>query len=183
MQANVFKSKTSIILVLVILIIGAFYFGLAKLWQAYSLNKNQLKAVKAEQERLNKDVNQIQAFLEEFTRYESEVRLVSKALPAKELQTGQILASLDELAKTSGVVLETVSLLDSVEGTRTVPPLHSLQTQNLTIKASGNYVSFKVFLIRLENFLRLMDVSDFIFEQSETGEGNYMMDLKVYFQK
>lgn len=176
------QSKVLVGVLLFLACIGVGYFFTSEQWSAYQLSKSQLAQKQAEQQQLNEAISQAQNFVNEYDTKAKDAPLVNLAIPAKDADLSNLIATLGDLAKSSGLTLSNFSINDVLPLEGEVRD-NSIMTQQVRLDASGNYASFKDFLLRLQTSARIMDVDQVSAKADDSGQVEYQITLRAYYQK
>jgi len=186
------NSKTiMIILCLLTSILIVWQFVLPEYEQVSSLNNeiSQLEQKVSKLEKLNAQLNDLMAT---YKQNEEMINKFYKVLPTGKdipgildrfelmsFQSGMILNSIDfsEGTKQAGVADASAQGISSISE----QPLKAL---TLSIKLSGTYDSFRVFLSNLENLVRLSDVQtiSFSFSLENADLADFSLAANVYYK-
>lgn len=176
------KSLASIILIIIALILG--YFVVMPRWTSYSEARTQLAAEKDTQEQLKKAQSDITAFLAEYNQHTSEAALINGVLPLSETQIQNVLKSLEDLTKGSGISLGQLTVENRPDTDISAAQPNAIQPMDLSLSVTGEYPAFKDFLVRLENTLRIVDVKSVtISTDQESNKNKYDLKFRTYYQK
>src|ERR1700752_2504094 len=96
-----FKSASSIILVITILAVG--YFGVYGFWNSLSEARAAKAVSKAENDRLQKALADIQAFVSDYNGNLNQAVIAEKALPVGDPDVAELLDYYTKLVKDSGM--------------------------------------------------------------------------------
>lgn len=176
------SSKILVGFLLFVTCLGVGYFFTAEQWTNYKATKSLLAQKQAIGQELKDSLALAQQFVQEFNSKSAEVPTVNLALPAKDADLSNLIFSLGELAKSSGLALANFSVSDivPVEGQGRE---NTIQAQKVSLDASGSYASFKDFILRLQNSARIMDVDQITAKADDSGQVEYQITLRTYFQK
>lgn len=180
------------------LFFGAAVIGIIYLnqeWQTFKYLRgkiNRLETISRELDdlgtkrtTLEEKINNIPA--ESLTRI-SQILPVGQAGP-------QLITTLEQVALESRIKLPSIDI-SAVSHIQTPPPGEpipagspqplvqtSIQEFPTNLSISGNYHNFKIFLVRLERGLRLMNISQVSFGTlSKDGDGQFRIEGKTYHQ-
>ncbi len=168
---------------LLVACLGVGYFFTNQQWAAYTSAKAQVAEKQAQQQELNDAIAKVQAFVSAYKSRLSDVPTVNLALPGKQPDLPNLLSSIEEMAKASGVTLSNFQVTDPLV-TASKPALENqIQTQKIDLVASGSYASFVNFITRLQSNLRLMDLDHVTVRADENGQTQYNINLRTYYQK
>jgi len=169
--------------ILVIACLGVGYFVTSPQWTKYSLGKDKLVGAQNDNQHYKQALASMQNFLDKYKNYASQVPTVNLALPAKSFDLPNFASSMSNLAKASGVVLSNFSIQDAISPTQKNPVENSIQTVLVSLSAVGTYPSFKDFILRLEQHLRIVDIGHVSIRGDSTGQVQYQINLQTYYQK
>ncbi|MEO8065941.1 MAG: type 4a pilus biogenesis protein PilO [Candidatus Doudnabacteria bacterium] len=176
----------SIIFTVFILIIAAFasaYFLATPQWKKYSDNKVQLSKLQSDSIRLKQELDSVQTFLDSFNSHQKDASTASLSLPVNSADLANFLTSLGDLAKSAGVLVSNITFDTSpVSTTNPVVP-NTIQVVKVNLTATGSYASFKDFVIRMEQHMRIINVGHFSLKADDNGLLSYQIALQTYFQK
>jgi Tfp pilus assembly protein PilO len=184
------KSLLSVIglgLGLAALAVGYFYTYAQ--WQNLDSANAELAVVETENEKLKEAQAQVSAFLAQYNRSQTEAQKADRTLPMGKPGVPELLGNFDEMAKASGLVLETFNLIDvnnaPAEGTSAPNAIKPLDFQ---VELTGTYESFKDLLLRTQNNLRLMDLVSMSLDNNTEvgGNGNslkFILRFRAYYQE
>lgn len=176
------KTQSLVITLLVVASMVIGYFVTFAFWDNYSKSKAELARAEFDRSSLLDAQAQLEAFLRKFETLYDKAEIAGKALPTKP-ETAVLLASLEELAKLSGMALSTVNIIENIDATNTATPIYSIMITDLQLNASGSYFSFNDFLNRLEHHLRLTDIKSISFELDDANNIQAQIQLRTYYQK
>lgn len=177
------QSKVVTGALLLVACLGVGYFFTNQQWIAYNQAKTEVSQKQAQQQQLNDALASVQAFISSYKSRLSDASMVNLALPAKSSDLPNLLSSVEEMAKASGVVLSNFQISDPATATGKPAAENSIQTQTINLAASGSYASFVNFMTRLQSNLRLMDLEQVTVSSDESGQLQYNINLKTYYQK
>lgn len=168
---------------LLVACLGVGYFYTNQQWVAYNQAKSEVVLKQAQQQQLNEALSSVQAFISAYKSRLSDASMVELALPAKTSDLPNLLSSVEEMAKASGVALSNFQISEPTTATGKPAAENSIQTQSINLAASGSYASFVNFMTRLQSNLRLMDLEHVTVNSDESGQLQYNISLKTYYQK
>lgn len=178
-----FKSLTSTAAILVVACLAVGYFATRPAWSNYQDAQAKMSALSDTNQKLNDSLNSLESFLNSFHANSGQVSGMNLALPVKSADLTNFIASLGDMAQTSGVVLSNFSV-DENNAAQTKPTaLNAVQPVTVNLTASGNYSSFRDFMVRLENNLRLLDINHITLKADQDGLLEYQISFKTYYQK
>jgi len=125
--------------------------------------------------------SKLESFVNDFKSKQSLTRQTNDALPLKRASIEAVLANLDNMAASSGLVISDVNLADGGVAEGGVEP-NTIQSQGVTFSASGSYPAFKNFLLLLETSLRLIDIDQVSMEAGDDGSIIYTIEFTTYYQ-
>jgi len=169
--------------ILLIACFGVGYFFTNQQWAGYNQVKADVAQKETQQRELNDALASVQAFITAYKSRLSDAAMVNLALPAKGSDLPNLLSSIEEMAKASGVVLSNFQVTDPVAVSGKAALENSIQTQKIDLVASGSYASFVNFMTRLQGNLRLMDLDHVTVKADENGQLQYNISLRTYYQK
>lgn len=129
--------------------------------------------------------------LESYNSISSENReKLNHFLPQSEDKAAFVLM-IDNIAKSRGIFLKSISVQENKENQRSLVLNKDKKDDNennsnkpsVSIIASGSYSSFRGFLSDLEKNVRVIDVSNVVFNSSKTDNYEYKIDGYVYWKK
>lgn len=122
-------------------------------------------------------LGRIEELYQEYQRRSSDVRLLSFAVPTKK-DLANLIVSLDTMAQQSGILLKDISLIENSGG-----PIDSSQAAQvgISITTEGTYNSMLSFLSKLEENIRIIDVSSIDIKASQTGTILVTLTANTYF--
>ncbi|MBI4049770.1 MAG: type 4a pilus biogenesis protein PilO [Candidatus Doudnabacteria bacterium] len=178
-----FKSKT---LVMVLLILAGFllaYFFVFANYKNLNIVKAELTRVEQEKENLENSQRQMESFLEKYRSLDKEARQVNLALPTAP-GVALLLGEMEQLAKLSGILVSSINFSELPQSDLEKVPPNSVVPIEAQLSISGSYFSFRDFLNRLENHIRILDpqlISIGVEEDNLNYE--YEVKFKTYYQK
>lgn len=182
MEKSSLKSSTIIGGVLLLMCFAAAYFLTKPQWDNYSVLHAQVVQAKSEQAKLQQDLSALQNFLNDYQSHSKDVSTANLALPVKDADTADFVGALGDLAKAAGVALEDFQMTEkSVIGKPS--PDNTIQALEINLTAAGSYPSFKDFMMRLENHLRLVDIEHISVKADDAGQIEYQVTMRTYYQK
>ncbi|MEJ0021786.1 MAG: type 4a pilus biogenesis protein PilO [Candidatus Doudnabacteria bacterium] len=176
-----FKTIIYIAILLILACFGVGYFLTTPQWSQYSIGKAQLAKVQSDNVQITSDLASVQSFLDDYQTYQKDADTVNLSLPIKSSDMANFAASLGDLAKSSGVVLSNIAIQETP--TTAATTVNAIQVIPVSLTASGTFASFKDFMIRLEDHLRIVDVGHVSLKTDENGLIQYQMNLQTYYQK
>lgn len=181
MAQTTFRSIISIALILIIACFAVGYFFTTPQWSNYTLGKTELATVQASNQDLTTALASVQSFLDEYQTRQKDAAKASLALPLKSSDMANFAATMGDLARSANVLLSNISIQEPPTSSKTGN--NAIQVVPLTLTASGSYASFKDFMIRLEDHLRIVDVGHISLKADDAGLINYQINLQTYYQK
>jgi len=181
-MTDTLQSRIIIASLLLVACLGIGYFFTSSQWTNYSVTKSVLAQKQTEKEGLKSALARAQNFVNDYKAKSKDASIVDLALPVSNPDLSNLIATLGEQAKSSGLALSNFSIVDVIPTTGAVSA-NGIQTQKITLKASGNYASFKDFILRLQTGLRIMDVDQITARAEENGDVEYQITLRTYYQK
>jgi hypothetical protein len=175
------KVITGGILFLACLIVG--YFFTLPQWEAYSASRLLLAQKQEEAKQINDAMTSAEAFVKSYAEQKSDLATVNLAMPAKNSDAPNLLQNIADLARLSGMSLMNLQIDEVVAGANKTVSENTIQTQKLTMMASGTYPSFRDFVFRLQNNLRIIDVDHVTAKADENAVVQYQINLRTYYQK
>lgn len=165
------------------------------IWQiilpAYSevrTRQEMLNQKKAELQKLEELVGKMNELVSVYKEKETEIEKVWQILP-KEKDISGLLVQFESLAAQSGLILGAIDFSEveiqeqiRAESQRKITPPY--KTLSVSIKITGSYDAFKIFLSNLESNLRLTDVQSINFASKGEISDIFEFSLKgnVYYQ-
>lgn len=122
---------------------------------------------------------------EEYKRFsQTDLEAVKKILP-DQVDNIQLVLDMDGIARSKGMELKNIKIdeekisKDAALG----PQKNPYGSISVSFKTSGTYANFGAFLEKLEQSLRIVDVTALSFKSTETGIYDYSVTLKTYWLK
>jgi Tfp pilus assembly protein PilO len=170
------------IIVLICIVLG--YFVTTPLWNKYKVAKSELTTAEMQNEQLRETLAQVQIFLGTFQNNQENVAIAGLALPSH-IDYANFMSSFGDLANASGIALQDFNVNNiAVAAAVEAPKNNAIQSQRISFIASGSYPSFKDFILRLENHLRLIDIERITVASNETsGLLEFQVYIKTYYQR
>lgn len=181
MNQSSYKKSTLIIVILIITSLAIGYFITTPQWSKHTESKGQLERAQSDNKKLTDQLAVLQSFLSSYNSNLDKKAVLNQAVPVKSPDLANFMASVDALAKSSGVALSNISIGTNAAAQKIVE--NSIQTVPLNLTASGSYPSFKDFILRLEQHLRLVDVGHVALKSDENGLLEYRIDVSIYYQR
>lgn len=180
-----FQSKSLISIILVIICFGLGYFGVLPRWSAYTETRGKLAAVKEQQKTLEEAQKQLNTFLNEFRQHTAEAAMIDNALPLSQTKVYDVLKNLEDLGRSSGMVLGELSVTGSPDQLGAEP--NTIQPLDVNFVITGPSTSFIDFLKKIEANLRIIDVTTISLENGESTNSTsttikYQVKFRTYFQ-
>jgi Tfp pilus assembly protein PilO len=170
-------------ILLVLIILAAAYFFAYPQWTELGVNRDALAVAEAENQKIKQQEAELDNFLNQYKAFDDELEKANKVLPIKETELHEVLANLDRYAVTSGVSLINLAINEGA----TKATDNTIAYLDLNINATGNYPSFRTFLLQTESSLRITDILSVTLTSSDQeGTGStlqYLMTMRVYYQK
>ena len=182
MNTTAIKSSVITIIILVIVCLVAGLYWSKPQWSNYSQISASLKIEETKNNELQETLTAIQTFLQDYDKQEENKDAIDKALPVQNPNAASFVSSLGQLAQASGIVLSNLQISTAEKTAEKAPAPYSIQGQKITFTATGSYLAFKDFVLRLENHLRLIDINHVSVAQNEAGQPDYQVDLTTYYQ-
>ncbi len=177
-----FRSKIITGFILVIACFALAYLLATPQWDKYKIAKNQLEVAVEQEQQLSESLAAIDSFVNTFNNSSTSVGITNQALPPRDSDTAGFVSSLSALAGQSGVVLGDMQFEEQASNDKQAAP-NSIRVIKVNMTASGTYLSFKDFMLRLENHLRLVDVQKITLASDDSGVLRYQLILTTYYQK
>jgi Tfp pilus assembly protein PilO len=178
------KSKTVILVILILAILAVSYFVAYPQWDKLSQSKSELEIAKQDNDRYNKLLQEVQTYIDKYKNFQKETMVASKTLPIKDFNAPEFINNIADLAKTGGVNLFAFVITDPVVKENQVSANYSLQNQSISLTVSGTFQAIKNFILLLENNLRLVDIQTISLKQPSEGDVmESQITLKAYYQK
>ena len=178
-----FRSKALVITLLVVACFAVAYFLTIPKWDAYKVAQNQLATLQNQNKVLTDSLATVQSFVDTFNQHQQDVTTLNLALPAKSTDSANFTNSLNQISQSSGIALGALQISEPVVSVDNPPAPNSIQVEVIHFSGSGSYASFRDFLSRLENNLRLIDVNKISFKADDLGQVEFDVDGQTYFQK
>ncbi len=183
MNKPTLQSSTLRLILLGVVCFVVGFFALKPQWAINVERRAELGVKRAQNEQLQKSLQLVQTFLKSYTDHSTDVKTANLALPVKDMDAGNFVSSLGELAQASGVTLSNLQMnYSSAALDKTVVP-NSIQPQPISFTASGSYLQFRDFILRLENHLRLVDINRIVLNEDDSGLIEYQVQLTTYYQQ
>lgn len=176
-----FKTQSLVLTTLVVASLIVGYFVTVPFWRKLSVARAELTRAQLDQTNLKSAQSELQAFLNKYESLSDQAKLAAKALPSAP-ESAVLLASIEQLANAAGVALSSINVIDSAP-TGAEPPAFSVIPHEVSIDGSGSYFSFRDFLSRLENHLRIVDLRTIDFSVDEAFNLQFQMQVRAYYQK
>lgn len=179
-----------------ILIIASFSLAITLVvgwvWPEYQdlrFLKQEIEQTKMDLRRKEEYLEQLRKLGEELKKYQSQLAKIDSALPFD--PSLEILVNfLQKTASQSGLVLKKIEppvtqkiTKEETKGkvsAETKEKELELKQTTLSFMVSGDYSSFRKFLLALENSARLIEVQKISFFPPEEGLHNFELRIKVY---
>src|SRR5258708_6784269 len=156
MPQTSFKSIAIRASILILAIIGVGYFVTLSQWHKYSATKETLNSVQADNQQLTSGLSSLQKFLDSYTsQQKNTTTLLNSALPVGGTDVSNLSVVIGDDAKASGIVLSSFSIDEGSSSDKKVVLENTIQPVRISLTAQGSYASFKDFILRLEQSLRL----------------------------
>lgn len=178
-----FKSKGIVVLALILASLISAYFVVFANYQAMAQAKAELLRVNQDKENLDHSLKLLESFLDKYRSLSKEAKLAKLALPTSS-EPALLLGEIEQLAKLSGILISSVNFIDSPEAEIKKLSSNSVVSTEAQLSISGNYFSFRDFLDRLENHIRIIDLQ-LVSISVEEKNNNYQYEIKfkTYYQK
>ena len=182
MAAASFRNKviTGIVLLLACFLVA--YFVATPFWHKYSDSKQQLQSTQKQISQLNDQLASVANFVNTYQSYSQQSAAADKALPPGGADTAGLLSSLNSVAAAAGLTLADIQFQEGGTSDKPAAP-NAIQVIHVDLAASGPFLAFKDFMLRLENNLRLFDLDHVSMSADGSGVIHYQMVLKTYYQK
>jgi hypothetical protein len=161
--------------------LAVLYFFVWPQWEKYSAVQQQLQIAETANQNLSQTQAALAIFLESYNDNKQYQNTADLALPVKTENLAHLTSNIGDMATASGVLLSNFSITEPDAKEARVE--NSIQVVELNLSASGSYLAFRDFVLRLENNLRLMDLTHAVLKADETGSLQYQIKFNVYFQK
>ncbi len=175
------KTQSLILTILVVASLIVGYFVTVPFWKKLSTARAELTRAQLDSANLKAAQSALQAFIVKYESLSDQAKLATKALPS-EPESAVLLASIEELANAAGVALSSINVIDSAP-TGAEPPAFSVIAHDVSIDGSGSYFSFRDFLNRLENHLRIIDLRTIDFSVDDAFNLQFQLQIRTYYQK
>ncbi|HEX9503785.1 MAG TPA: type 4a pilus biogenesis protein PilO [Patescibacteria group bacterium] len=174
-------SLLAVILILVCIVLG--YMIMTGYYPGYTLAQGRVANASADNARLKKALDSSASFLSTYQNQSKNSSLLNLALPVKNSDMANFVSSLSGLATQSGITLANLQVTYSPE---VGVAQNSIRTVDLNMIVSGPYLSFRDFMTRLEEHLRIIDVNKVTFSNASGGAGTpalqYQVHMRTYYQ-
>jgi Tfp pilus assembly protein PilO len=187
-MANSSSAKSSSLLAALLIIVSIVvgYLLLTKYWPAYTLAQGQYTNTAATNTRLKNALASSKTFLSTFESQSEQAAMLDLALPVEDPDMANFVSSISALAQASGVTLTNMQI--SPRNEDFVAADHAIISQEISLNATGNYLSLKDFILRLEEHFRIIDVEEILVSNSGTaGAGTPPLQIQVklntYYQQ
>ncbi|MBI4117534.1 MAG: hypothetical protein HY453_00400 [Parcubacteria group bacterium] len=180
------KHFTASSIVIVGLIVGvyAFFVLIPKAKSFYNGNVNDVSAKEVELQTLKTKLLKLGVLKENFESLSDQDREKIESFIPKNRNEALLLAQIEKLAQSSGLVVLGVTMTDQAATAKlkgaAASDLRDAGVMNVKVTVSPvNYASLKSFIISLEDHQRLMDVTSFsVQRKGDTAD----VEMRVYFQ-
>ncbi len=169
--------------VLLLVCLGVGYFFTLPQWENYSGSRALLAQKQEEGKTISEGINSVDGFVKNYSDQKADQPTVNLAMPAKTSDAPNLLQNISDLARLSGMNLMNLQIDESSSTTGKITIDNTLQTQKITMMASGTYPSFRDFVFRLQNNLRLIDIDHITAKADENLLIIYQINLRAYYQK
>lgn len=182
------KTLSIVVVLLILICLVSAYFLYSSFWPGYTQAKQNLASTQEKNATLKEALAGMQVFLQDFKQQGKNAALINLALPKGDSDAPNLLNSLSNTAQESGVILSNFQINEGQNGAGA--KTNAIQTEDLTMSATANnYASFKDFLQRLEQHLRLVDINHIIL--SSVGDAStaaspglqYQVQMRTYYQE
>ncbi len=177
------QSSTLRLIFLGLVCLAVGFFALKPQWGVYNERRAALAVAQEENDKYKKSLESVQNFLRDYDQHNTDVTTTNLALPVKNVDAGNFVSSLGDLARASGITLSSLQINPTTTAIDKAPAPNSIQTQGINFMASGSYPAFKDFVLRLENHLRLVDIKRVTLKEDDSGLIEYQIELTTYYQQ
>jgi hypothetical protein len=175
------KSILSAVLVLVAIALG--YFGVMPRWTVYKDAQASRLLAQQENDKVKQGQAKLNSFLAEYKKHAEDAKTLNEALPLNQAAIYNVLNNLDTLSRQAGVTLTTLSTKDASGSDQLGAKPNTIYAIDIAISGSAFYPTFKDFLLKLEDNLRIIDVNTLSIEQTDSKPGTFSINFKTYYQK
>lgn len=155
-------------------------------YQLLQERRAEIAAKESKAKELELIIKKTEQLKGQISERQKDIQLVDRILPSSS-ELPLFIASIERLAGNNGLILESfgITAVDSKDGQPrfdafSVPK--EFNTLPLQVTVSGNYNSFKNFLLDLEGSARLIDVDNISFSSSATEESAGQLTFSVSFK-
>jgi Tfp pilus assembly protein PilO len=177
------QSKVITGVVLLVACLGVGYFFTLPQWENYSANRALLIQKQAEGKKISDAMNSVESFVNSYAEQKADRATVALAMPTKNSDTPNLLQNVSELARLSGMSLMNLQIDETPQASGKTATDNTIQTQKITMMASGTYPSFRDFAFRLQNNMRIIDIDRVTAKADENLLIIYQINLRTYYQK
>ncbi len=177
------QSSTIRLIFMVVVCFAVGFFALKPQWEVNVERRAALAIAQEQHDQNKKSLESVQNFLKDYDQHNTDVTTTNLALPVKDVDAGNFVSGLGDLAKASGITLSNLQINPTSTAVDQTPIANSIQTQGINFTASGSYPAFKDFILRLENHLRLVDIKRVTLKEDDSGLIEYQIELTTYYQQ
>lgn len=177
------QSSTLRLIFLGLVCFAVGFLALKPQWATYGERRAALAQAQEQNDQLEKSLESVQNFLREYDQRNTDVTTTNLALPVKDVDAGNFVSGLGDLARASGITLSNLQINPTSTAIDKTPVPNSIQTQGINFSASGTYPAFKDFILRLESHLRLVDIKRVTMKEDDSGLIEYQIELTTYYQQ
>ena len=179
------KSYSLLAALLIFVCVIIAYMLMTKYYPNYTLAQGRLTNVQADNVRLKSALDSSASFLSTYKSQGQNSSKINLSLPVKSSDMANFVSSFSALASQSGMALTNFQVSENPEN---FVSENSIQSVDLTAVVSGPYLSFKDFMLRLEQHLRIIDVDKItISGGTAAGAGTpafqYQVKMRTYYQQ
>ncbi|MEK9200957.1 MAG: type 4a pilus biogenesis protein PilO [Patescibacteria group bacterium] len=142
----------------------------------------QIREQKMIANQLNKKIQNLQVASDLMETEKERLALLNQALPNTP-NVSQWVESVQQLSIESGVVVESLSLGNTVFGRQIQPEKIEVVKTNFSISISGDYDQVESFVTGLEDFLRITIVTDLRLSRNQEGQLSANVKGAIAYEK
>ena len=193
LQQHSSSSQTGLIILLLVAIIGAGgWFALKPAYSNYGQAKTLLKETQVRLEEKKNALANMDSLINDYENNQQRIKVLEAALP-KELESAQILSTLESLALQNGLLLTNVSISDerteNLAQQQIIPATdgftssaRQLNTALITVALAGSHEGFSSWVRAAELNLRLFDIQLLSASPGETAALEFNVQFNIYYQ-
>lgn len=163
--------------VLLFISVGLWFLLFDPLFSDINTTKQILSEKQKVYDKVESRVNRLKKIKAEYQKLGKEVKKVNEMLPSKP-EFPKLLVEMEALIRKSGVALSRISYASP----KVAEGKQGLQKYSINLSFSAGYETFKNFLRLQQKEIRLMDIESISFSSGKEGNYDFRINLVTYYK-